>query len=479
MPTIPVIQAQENLSTPLNRNRAQTVQTQAVRANPGMYDAQAAAGTRLGGAIAGALDPTTDLAVRVKQATDSAFITRAETSMQVAHSDFENWTKTNPDPTTWDAELSSRIGETKEGIMEGAKALSPRAQLMLNATVDHWETSTKSQTQIQATEQSLNIANASFTDAINAATTNNDIAAVKQTVDKGVALGVFHPKQGELMLKRATAQVNANVANAMIETDPFNTEKKLAEKDEAGNHAAFPNMNATQRETLVFRAHKAAVETRANTQKEWASQVADAQAGNSAMPDREAIDAEAAHQGISPKWVANLFKPPQSTDPHEFAKAYTAVSGYDASTDPTHEKLGELISQVETFKGPAKTKLDELLTAKTKSDDALNKASVKAGEASIRDMLKIGGYGKFHETISDVNAPSGFRTVENPASKANAEVIAGSAMDKLHQWAKDNPEKAKSETEVMKFVRSIGQDHATNNASRLIINSGAFGLPPK
>jgi hypothetical protein len=252
----------------------------------------------------------------------------------------------------------------------------------------------------------------------------------------------------------------------------------MTEKDDAGAYKYLGNLPAAARETLTFRAHKAAAETRTNTMREWAQNVADAQAGQGPMPDRETIEAEAKHQGISPKWVAKLFAPPTATDPHEFATAYGAVTGYDPDNDPTHERLGQLVAQVEQFRGPAKSKLNTLLDAKLRADDPLNREVIKRGEASIKDMFEIGGYGTF-KAPRRLDPASGewIAGAENPKAKQTAEVIMSRNLDQFHDWAKQHPQA--THEEAQKYINSLNAGHATNNAARIIINSGAFGLPPQ
>ena len=476
MPRIPQVSAPEDVSSPASRvrvapERIAPVLAPAVRANPHMRDAEFAAGHRVGQAAqdAGAL------LFRVKNATDAAYITRAQTQMEAANLDFQNWTKSNPDPTTWQQELDGRMSAVRESVTEGGKSLSPLARKRLGLVVGDWEMNTRKRVQLQATEANLQIAQASYTEFINQAAANNDLAGIEVKVNEAVRTGIFDPKSAQTLVSRARIQIAQNMANGLIETDPFEAERQLQEKDAAGDHVRFPGMSDTARQTLVFRAHKAAAQTRANTMREWATMVSEWQAGRGLMPDREAMEQEAAHQGISPKWLANLFKVPAATDPGDFARVYSAIITYEPTQDPTGRRMGELVADIEGFKGPARDRLDNLLTARMKPDDTLNSPVAKFGVASIKDMFEIGGYGQYREPAGYDSQGNRVPGRELPGPKQKAETVMARNMDLFHDWLKKNPEATYEQAQ--KYINSLNTEQATNSAGRLIIEAGAFGLP--
>lgn len=372
MPRLPLVGAQEDYQTPLNGARAQPVllsptQAPTIRANPGMRDAEFGAAGQVGEAISNA----GHVMARVKQATDAAYITRSQTQMEAAQIDFQTWTKTHPDPSTWQEELDARLSATKETVTDGGKQLSPLARQHLGLVVNDWDIGTRKRVQLQATEQGLQIASASYQDFIAQATEANDLPAIESKVKEAVATGVFAPKLGQRAVERARAAIQQNLANGMIENDPFEAERALQAK--AGeDHVNFPGMAEPTRQTLVFRAHKAAAQTRSNTMREWASMVADAEAGKGPMPDREGIDQEAARQGISPKWVANLFKPPTAFDRDAYAKAWVEIQSLELIHDETGQNNARAEELVMLFKGHAAMKLQQLTDQKRKPDSTLN-----------------------------------------------------------------------------------------------------------
>lgn len=480
MPTIPLVNAPESSGGPANPARLSPVllnptKAPTIRANPGMYDAVGAAAARLGDSIA----QVGELGFRIKNATDMAYITRSQTQMQAANTGFETWTKTNPDPATWQEELDARVSDTKGDIQQGAKTLSLMAQLHLKTAMVDWETHTRKTVQLQATEQNLQIAQASFTEFINQATINNDMPAIEQKVHEGVSAGIYHPVAGENLIKRARVQVNANVANQLIDADPFEAERQLASKDDSGAHLNFPDMQDAQREMLVFRAHKAAAETRTNTVRTWAQQVRDAQDGNAPMPDEQGIRDEAAKQGISPKTIDRMFAAPKGTDAHEFATAYGAVASYDQSADPTHEKLGELVAQVEGFKGIAHEKLNSLLTKKLDPKSEQNTPAAKEANTAITQAFEQQFLGKWQNRIPDPTDKTGSRmvTVKNQAVWEQAKQRQAQLQTALEGWLTKHPDATPAE--ATDFVFQQMKPMAQANRSSLFRLPTATPTAPK
>jgi hypothetical protein len=90
-------------------------------------------------------------------------------------------------------------------------------------------------------------------------------------------------------------------------------------------------------------------------------------------------------------------------------------------------------------------------------------------------MFEIGGYGSFKAPPSlDPTTGDRIPGVEIPAAKQKAEVIMARNMDLFQTWLKSHPEATYEEAQ--KYINSLNAEHATNTASRLIINAGAFGF---
>jgi hypothetical protein len=467
MPSIPIVEPPIPSSTGGGFARQDAQRVQAPRANPGMLDAKYNAAARVGDAVAG----IGELAFRVKNATDSAYITRSQTQMEAAQLDFQNWTKTNPDPSTWQPELDARLSETKQAVDEGAKSLSPMARQRLALTVEGWESHTRQRVQLHATEQSLQIAQASVAEFVAQATANSDLPSIEVKLQEAVRDGIVHPKAAQADLSRARGQIVANSANALIESDPFEAERQLNAKDDSGEYLNFTELSPAARVTMEFRARKAAAQVRGTTMREWSSAMNDALQGRGPVPDREAIEQEAKAQGISPKWVDNLFKVPGAFKEDDYASARRELLSLDLLNDETGANNARAVAIVTQFKGFAASELGKLVEAKTKEKDPINSPIAKFGVSSIKDMFEIGGYGSFKRPMA------GGLFQDDPALKQKAEVIMSRNIDLFQDWVKKNPNA--THEQAQKYINGLNAGHATNNGARLIINSGAFNFPPK
>lgn len=452
MPTVPLVQPPiTGPSAPAN-----------VRANPGMYDAVGAAGRQLGGAIEG----VGDLAARVKQATDTAYLIGAQTKLEAAHQDFKAWTLQNPDTSTWKPEFDAHTQAAREDALSGAGSLSAMAKRHLTTAVNSWGVRAGSDLNLMATQQNLRNAQGVAEEGVNQAIAGNDAVGAAAIIDTAVKQGVLHPNVGAAMQKRVRVGIATNLANADAMADPFTAVDKLKEKDEAGTYTNYPGLPQPARDTMLFRANKLANETRAQTLRTWSQQIANAQNGTGIMPDMDGVKAEAERQGIAPKVIDKMFAPPKATDPHEFATAYTAVTNYDPAKDPTHEHLGDLVAQVEGFKGPAKQRLDALLAAKTKPDkqDPLQKQVTVAGEKAITDMFNLGGYGKFHVPAREDAQGNKIPATVNPVAKQNAEVVLAHNLDTFHDWVKTQTDAGKPPTheQAQLFINSLNRKARAN-----------------
>lgn len=205
--------------------------------------------------------------------------------------------------------------------------------------------------------------------------------------------------------------------------------------------------------------------------------VREAQEGRGQMPDKEGVMEEAKRIGISPKQVDALFKVPTATNPDDFARAYSAISTYDPTQDPTGRRMGELVADIEGFKGPARERLDGLLTKKLKPDDPLNAPVAKFGTQSIKEAFENGTFGRFRDPATYDKEGNRVPGGENPGAKMKAEVIMGRNLDLFHDWLKKNP--TATYEQAQKYINSLNSQHATSSASNFILRGGALGLPAK
>lgn len=334
-----------------------------------MFAGQQAAASRLGQTVSGIGEQVADIGVKIKHATDSAYVVGAHAGLEAASQEFETWTKTNPDTSTWQAKQDEVVLNAKEKALGGSGNLNFGAKSQLVATVGAWETRFGASSKWLKAGQDVNNANGTFQDAWNQATAANDIPALENIAASWKASGAAHPQRVENLMKASTQKIAGNIGNARIDADPF-----TATFDD------IPHLTETAKVSLQFRAAKMQAEQRRGTQASLL-QMKDKLGPEGTLPDpddREAvpelggmsIHEVTEHQKINPKWIANLYKPPVKFE----AKTYTNLTTQIATADvhdmsnPANPLKGELISAVYDSQLPTATRTQLLQDIEKKAD---------------------------------------------------------------------------------------------------------------
>lgn len=389
MPTVPIITAP--ISTPSGEV--------GVRANPNMFAGVGEAGQRLGNAISSVGQDVSqyatrekhaqiDLATKIKSATDTAYVIGASAKLEAAQQGFKTWTMENPDTSTWQDEYEARMTQVKQDVGEGAKNLGPLVRQHLNATVGAFSIRSAAEVGHLTTRQNIENGVGILNEAVNQATVANDAEGGRAAIELGVQHGLIHPKVGVAMSKRLTQSIANNQANAAIDEDPFTADAKLQEKGEDGAYANFHGLPQPQREVLQARAYKIANERRSETQRLWAQQADDARKDGTIMPDEAGVREEAARQGISPKFVDNLFKVRPDFDEAGASAISTGIIHYDADKDPNQTGYWQIMHNIADLNVPPhlKTGLEDKL--KKQADPAQDHSQKTPVARAVFDRME-------------------------------------------------------------------------------------------
>lgn len=444
-----------------------------VRANPGMFDAVAQAGQRVGQAIGEA----GDLAFRVKQATDTAYVIGAQTKLEAAGQEFKAWTLQNPDTSTWKQEFDARAQSAREGALSGSSQLSPMAKLHLNTAVKSWSVRSGAELTQMQTQQNLRNAQGIVNEGVNLAIMGNDPVGAHAIIDTAVRQGVLYPNVGTAMTKRVTVGIATNLANADAMADPFTAKDRLEEKNEDGTYKNYSGLPQASRNTMLFRVNKLAAETRSDTMRSWQQSVADAVATGSPMPDEEGVRAEAQRQGISPKFVDNLFKLPKSFDEGGNAAARTAIVNYDPKKDLDFTKLSAIEHQISALSVPAdvKTELMGKLRSQSnpKAEHTLKSEQAEVGLKSINDAFDTGLYGDFKKDENGADQVAS--SAESQRIRQQAELTRASNITDLQHFLEENPKA--TAVQVQEHVQGLHAKSAATAAHRQVFAPFLSGSP--
>lgn len=492
MPTIPLLSAPDNVASSslpagahpgpgpamLHPSTLSPTLAPAVRANTGMFDAVGAAGAHIGEGISA----VGDLGFRIKAAKDYAAVTKASTVMQAAYQQFQTELEDpnnpeNGDTSTWLPRWQERTAQLKETMGEdpAIKGLSAGARLHLDTQMAGWEKLSATQLGHQATVRQLEDAKGTVLADYNTKLRTGDLAGAVKTVSDAVPFGIIHKAEAQQLVASAARKVEHYQATSLIMQDPIAAEGALTDKDKDGKPVNFPHLDDDSRLTLSFEAARRARELRTQT----ASDLFQRQQDGNPAPADEVMALVQQGRLTAPQARAYLKPPKPEFDPMKFAEVMSDISTYDPTKDPNRIQYSKLMARAAydaDIKGPAAADAVELLKKKGDPKSDLNKPVVKAGEAAIEDMFRIGGYGQYQKRVPIPESQGGgFRTEINPGAKQAAQVIMARNLDSFHTWAEAHPNA--THEEAQKYINSLNANHATNNASRLIIDAGAFGFP--
>lgn len=418
-----------------------------VRADPNITAPLANAQQHLAGAIEGA----SDLASKVKHATDTAYLIGAQSKLETTTAAFHTWTLQNPDTSGWQEQWDSMQSKALEDVQGGASKLSPMAKLHLQTETQNWQRRSGASIAQLQTQQSIKNAIGTSTEALNTAVANNDEEAARAVIKTAQAQGLFSASHAAAAEKRVTLGIATNLANMDIQEDPFSALEKIQAQGEDGSHVNYPGLTPAARTSLIFRANKMANETRRQTMVDWSHQIQQANEGLGPMPDKEGVMQEAQRQGIPAKWVERAFKAPAAFDSETYAAARNEIAKLDLVNDPDSKHAARAMELITQFKGPAAQALEKMVKDRTDPEHPINANPVfKEADQLNTQNFHLGLYGKYETKVQ--NKDGGWTTLVNSTVLRQAQQTQAQVRDALMKYIEDHPQ-AKNE-EITRFLSS-------------------------
>jgi signal recognition particle subunit SEC65 len=427
-----------------------------------------AAGDRMGDAVASAGDMGLNLAMRVKHATDSAYVVGSVASLNKANQDFHTWTETNPDTSTWQSEFDRRMSDAKSDVLKGSANLGQQAKIELNSHIDVWQKETQAGYGHLSTAQNLKNAAGTFTDAINFAAQNLDTHGAHSAIDTAVASGVFSPAAGASKKKQVGATIAFNVASNEIADYAKGFAETINDKDENGNYVNHPELAPKAREILFKSAVKTAADNRTLQLEKWRQQAADVQSGAAEPPDMDDVKTIADHLGIDPKVAEKVFVPPTQFNADGFTKVSGAIASADVNdlANPNSPTKAHLLEQVYAAHLPAhaQEELFKMIEKKADPKSAVNSPVAKEAFEINAQNFKLGLYGKYETHVKNPKTGE-VTTVVNKAVLEQAQQTQAKITDAVMAYMDKNPNA--THEDVAKFVATVGKKPATKAGAAL------------
>lgn len=421
-----------------------------------VFDKVGQAGRNIGQAVEGIGEEGINLGLRIKGAIDQGAISKAETQAEVHFQGFADSLRDgknvqNNDPSTYLPRWKDQQAVLTTTLQQDSavKSLGPVAKKQYEAMMAKWTAMTTQQVGHLATEKALQNGIGDVNTAYETKLLIGDTAGAKQTIERGMAVGLINPIEGKQKIFEIPMKSEYNQAVQMMTQSPDTgggpivLEKALAEQNSDGSFKFYPHVVGQHRETLMFDAFRNARMLQSQTAQEYAVQAAQGQ-----QADPNQVNKDLALGKITPAQAKSLLKPAKVFTAANFAQAVTVISDYDPKSDPTHEKESQIWASLneahEHLSPEANARLNALFKDKLREESKLNTEVARGAHQIIDENFRLGVYGKYE--IKHQDKEGNWATVTNPTVLKQAQVQRARAETQLNDWL-NKPENANATPE--------------------------------
>ena len=278
-----------------------------------------------------------DYELRKQKAEEVAGFNQASIVLNKATADYQHGLKTMKDQDIV-PKWQEQAQKTKDELLQTTQGWSGPAKAKFSQTLDTWQNDSTIQFQVAGDHLASQRRKATAVAASNEFLQTGDPAYLenaKQAITSARDAGDMTPDEASMHIGALQKGLEMNQVQYGMEDDPFSMATALTDKGEDGGYKNFSAIPASQRAPLIFRANKLSNETRVATMRSFTQQIADARNNGEGLPDREALDVVAKHQGISPKWMDKLYAPPKpELDTKQYATDVVELNHMNLQDDP-------------------------------------------------------------------------------------------------------------------------------------------------
>lgn len=212
---------------------------------------------KVGASISGAGDDLGEYHAQLTRARDAGVKAHASLAMQQAFAEHQEFRIQNPDESTWEADITARVGKARESIL--AEKMSPLMRTELEATLQGWGAERVSGTRLDGLKQTRARARQRITNAAEAYKQAGDYASARKTLESGRGTA-YLPEETDADLNRLDAEekdfakeqaFKADLAE--IDEDPFAAREKYqsAEPPEGADATEYHRKREYHRQRLA------------------------------------------------------------------------------------------------------------------------------------------------------------------------------------------------------------------------------------
>lgn len=453
---------------PLYSFQPQATQSMNVRADPGMFDRQAAATQRLGNAVADLGQVAADTAFKLQRAQNFKTTSTLQTDMEDEWTQFQATLNPSSDETQWATQWQNRLdARVAKALPKGA---GPILRDQIEAQTREFKIRTTGDVSQQAKAVGVEKAKLAGTTRVNALWRNGQPEAAEAKLHEMAGLGLILPEEIPGMVQKGESRMEQQQATNLIVNDPIAATDALEEKTPGGNWKNFKKLDEDDRLTLLNHARTQTTQLQSAAYGELIDGLANGAVRTpeelSVLVDRKIITAKQA------KSYTNAYRHGgYNTSPDAIGQLFTDITKYDPQADPDQTERAKLLGRIATtgFPQNVQSEANQLLGKKADPLNPLNQAVAKDAFEGIDQRFKLGIYGKYETRKMITTGPmAGQWTTEvNGKVYEQAMITKRRIEDATRKFIQDNP-KATAE-QVNQFVSDAQMGETVKSGRQAVL----------
>lgn len=421
------------------------------RANLGMFDPLARAAESIGQSARDIGQGMVQFQLKKDAAVNYATLADADRTLKSSFVSFQDELESNGDETTFVPEWQKRMTEVEKNL--GMEKMAPVVRERLSVQLKDWQVQTTAAVRSQATAREISRSKALVTDAADYDLKLGDVDGYSEKIRGGEARGLFSAKEAQDLVKSGSMKAQYYQATNLILKAPMEAIDALKDETDGGKWRNYPDLDESQRKTLVDSANVAVQRVRAETYQDLIMRMN----GGELIGDKEL-------EGFV---VQKLMTPTQARDIKRnqskqaglagvaggvFSGLLTDINAYDPRGDGTNEVYANLAIRVAGL--PPGLKEDAYSRLKDKKDPAspMNTQVARDAMSQVDSSFRAGLFGQYE--TQELDTKTGVMTKKTDAKAYQAALDKKVKVeDALTEYFRANPKATR--VDAMAYVGKL------------------------
>lgn len=441
-----------------------------VRLDPNMYSGVAAAGERIGSAVAGIGSQMNNFAIKKQEAINYAGLKDASRQMQEGSLLYQDDMATNPDYKTWAKNWENRAAEIEKNIQKTVD-LSDGAKGQLGEMTKTWKVMTAAKIKNAVTAAEIKEGAAKVELSYDFLLANGNVEEAIAAIEGGAAVGYFDNDRKLKLIAQAPGIADKKAAIALLTSDPIAGEKELTEKTAGGKFKNFTHLEEQDRLTLINHAQSGANKVKSANYQDLIKRTINEDPATKdeilKMVDEGKLSASDGNSYIISQQQGKYAKP------GTFSDISAAIGTLNPSSPTFKNDSDELLERIATS-GLQPALMNQAIKKWTEfsdPDSPINTVAAKQGLEVIDYNFTNGIYGQW-KTGDGIKKES-----IDPKILAVARDKQAKAQDSLRAYM--NAHRDATNEDVVKFVKGLAVNDVANQVSSIVSGNGSGPLIPE